>query len=490
MIRVDCGASPRSDEVVLFPFDSASVPFRSCLQLKLIEATKLGYPVLECGQPGTPDCVTVRYYGTVIRIGEQLRLWYLGIGDQDNLMRICYAVSQDGINWQKPALGLARYHDRTDNNLVSLPYEQSIMAFVILHEPDGPDRARRFKMTYQDSTGAVHVAFSEDGLTWTNSGRNPVIMPLLELGGLIKFNGCYYVNGHGGGFRRRSLVTHASYDFENWTQAVAMGFRRDSFPPRPLIYGFNTGEQVHLGATVWNRGNVILGFYGMWHGAPVKNDDRRFVNMDIGLIVSTDAIHYREPIPDFKIIPCREERDKRVATPWIQETYSSSPDLMQGQGFEHVGDKTCVWYSGWIRGMIRLATWQRDRFGYFVASREPTEGQRPGYIYSVSSGDLPFHSHFISCPIQLDKPGRRVFVNADGLSEQGHVTVEILDEQFRKLPHFSGDECQPLTAGGFRQAVTWRNRQQLDHFTDPIRVRVNYGGPQMHDPRIYAVYIA
>jgi hypothetical protein len=212
--------------------------------------------------------------------------------------------------------------------------------------------------------------------------------------------------------------------------------------------------------------------------------------MDIGLIVSHDALHYREPIPDFKIIPAREERDQRLLTPWVPELYTSGPHLMQGQGFENVGEKTYAWYSGWTRGMLRLATWPRDRLGYFEVNREPTEGQRPGYIYSHGAGDLPFDAHFVSSPIHLDRAGRRVFVNADGLSDATFLKVEVLDERFRPIADFSGRDVAVLKTSGLRQPVAWPRRESLEHFAHPVRLRVNFAGTRLDGAKVFAIYVA
>ena len=43
--------------------------------------------------------------------------------------------------------------------------------------------------------------------------------------------------------------------------------------------------------------------------------------------------------------------------------------LMQGQGFENVGDESLFWYTPWpehVSDGIRVATWIRDRLGYFA----------------------------------------------------------------------------------------------------------------------------
>ncbi len=76
-------------------------------------------------------------------------------------------------------------------------------------------------------------------------------------------NGCFYLSGQGGNVgTKRALVTYISYDFDHWSDAVAVGLRKD-IPPYPAMPGPHAGEQVHLGASYWNRGNVILGLYGM-----------------------------------------------------------------------------------------------------------------------------------------------------------------------------------------------------------------------------------
>ena len=132
-----------------------------------------------------------------------------------------------------------------------------------------------------------------------------------EIHGLIKYNGVYYVNGHGGSPRTgpneimpRRMITFMSYDFEHWAEATALSFERHGGEiPQP--WRGHSGEQIHTGASLWNRGNVVIGFYGQWHGHP--SDDRRMVTMDLGMIVSHDALHFKEPVPDYKIVAGNEE---------------------------------------------------------------------------------------------------------------------------------------------------------------------------------------
>jgi hypothetical protein len=67
--------------------------------------------------------------------------------------------------------------------------------------------------------------------------------------------------------------------------------------------------------------------------------------------------------------------------------------------------------------------------------------------------------------------------------------VEILDEQFKLIAGYAEDDCRPLVKPGLRQAVTWRNRQHLDKFDHPIRIKVAWKGSRPEDAYLYAVYL-
>ena len=108
--------------------------------------------------------------------------------------------------------------------------------------------------------------------------------------------------------------------------------------------------------------------------------------------------------------------------------------------------------------------------------------------------------HFISCPFSIDKPGKRVQLNIDwdgsawyektnDQAKYSHLTVEILDEKFRPVPRYSAHDCLPISDSGLRQPVRWIDRERLDKFNHPIRIRMNWGGVRPEDIRFYAAYI-
>lgn len=494
MIVQNGGPGVELKEAVFFPFDARSIQLRYLLQPGLITATSPYSPhnhVLESGGPEAPDHLNVKFYGTVIRIGDELRMWYIGWGDDggDIGNRICYAVSRDGINWEKPELGLSPFKGSRKNNLVQFDSEHrsSINAVLILHEPEDPDPERRFKMVNEVNPFFNIAAYSPDGLHWQEAPNNPILKHnAVEPGGLMKFNGCYHLSGQGGNVgSKRALVTYMSYDFEHWTEAVAVGLRRD-VPPYEQIAGPHAGEQVHLGASLWNRGNVVIGVFGQWHG---ESNDRAFVSMDLGLAVSNDGLQFAEPIPDFQIISAYEVDRRTPAVP--------KPCLEQGQGFENIGDETLFWYSPWRGGFICVARWERDRLGYFQVVPDPNPRKlMPEDTHSLfwreHVGDTvpeKANPHFITCPIHLQGKEARVFVNAEGLSPSARLTVELLDLQFRPLEGYAGDACEPLAESGMRQPVQWQGKNRLAGLDDPIRLKVIWEGDRWDDAFFYGAYV-
>jgi len=471
---------PLAAEQVLFAFDNRSLPFQEGMRLKLVgfrtSAQGLSNMAVAPGPAGSPDRLGMLFYGSVCEVNGEYWMWYLGLGEPDGRRhpRACFARSRDGRNWEKPALNLVDFAGSQENNLVKFSSgDFPLIGCVVLHDPDDPDPNRRFKMVFEavKHQYGLSVAYSPDGMLWKESPDNPR-GPWLEPGGLIKRNGVYYVNGQGKGhwapgdpMTERVLVTHTSYDFEKWTQPSVLGFRRDALPPRSTpLTGKEDGPQVHVGASVWNRGNVLVGFYGMWHGHP--SNDRRLVTIDLGLLVSHDGLHYHEPIPDFPIVSARE-------VTW-DLPYVRAPALMQGQAFANVGNETLSWYSVWgvPAAGIRVAKWQRDRLGYLQPFHGPAQ-----------------KAQIISDVIEIGEQPVTISLNVTGLSDLTHVRVAVLDEQFRELPGYGATESLEITQSGFRRNVSWKSKDQLVH-QGRIRLRVEFGGVRPEDAKLYAIYIS
>ena len=131
-------------------------------------------------------------------------------------MAICYAVSKDGLKWEKPELGLVEFEGSKQNNIVWRgPHGAGV--FKDFHDPDP---ARRYKAFFQ----GVKVAFSADGIHWGAA----ISCPDIKVAGDTHNNALWaptagkYVGitrTWGGAKKARQVARSESDDFLKWTKA-------------------------------------------------------------------------------------------------------------------------------------------------------------------------------------------------------------------------------------------------------------------------------
>ena len=79
--------------------------------------------------------------------------------------RLCYAESHDGLEWEKPELGLVEFDGSKRNNIVGGDFK---LAYVFL-DPHAPE-SERFKLIHWTGPG-IAVTTSADGLRWDRPSR-------------------------------------------------------------------------------------------------------------------------------------------------------------------------------------------------------------------------------------------------------------------------------------------------------------------------------
>ena len=475
---VDHAALTRNlKEINLFAFDDCAFPFQRGLRLKMNSYPRhLDYrpePVVKVGPAGSVDAASIAYYGTVVKVGGEFWMYYLANDDDPGwLQRLCLAKITDGENWVKPNLGVFMHHGSTDNNVCDFPLDGHIQACVVFYDEDDPDPSKRFKLSFESPKydKCMCVAFSSDGIHWREYENNPVGDCFFEQAGGLKHDGMYYVTGQGatGHYTpkgARALNTYCSPDFIHWTPASCEGLTRDPMPPKATFYGGVNGTQVHLGASLWDRGNVVIGIYGMWNGHP--SNDRNLTCMHLGMAITHDLLHYKEPIPDFPLILAGEQKNNTPA-------HNHFPALMQGQGMENVGERTLYWYGLWPEADsngVRLASWPRDRLGYLSPFAGPASA-----------------AFLITDRIHLEGRQARVSLNVSGLGQYSKMKVSVLDGSFRPLRGYGPEECGEIETNGLKVPVSWGNKMMVSQ-EEPIRLRIDFCGVRPEDIALYAVYL-
>lgn len=490
-------AEPRT----LFAFDDHAIPWQFNTKVTMHAAVKHpANPVLRKGPPGAPDHGHAILYGNVLHDGAKFRMWYLGMIESDvkewaksRWRPMCYAESTDGVRWTKPDLGLVEIAGSKRNNACLIEGTPESLTKVddflcVLHEPDDPDPARRYKCVYvahvpfadvkggrakigtpAENWQCLMTATSTDGLRWKVVGDRPANAGGIrfEVSGLTKHDGFYYASGQlispwawrrDGRDTGRVMMVYRSSDFVNWEQATAMSFARAgqlTDTPAP-------GQQTHMGAGLWHRGNVILGLYGMWQDGPRERPKGTRVSYgvtaDLGLILSDDAIRYREPVADHRVITHGGKDD------W--DNFA----VLQGHAFVNRGDETMIWYSHWdttgnLRGMeIGLATLRRDGFG------------------DLSPKVAGEAAHCVTATQPARADGWRVKVNVAGANEKSPLALDVLDERGTPIPGFTAS----ITQSGTQVPVRF-GKSERTPADKRIALRIRFS--QGSEAKVYALYL-
>ncbi len=118
-------------------------------------------------------------FNCVLRIGDQWHLWYVAYDHNyktDNDCFFCYAISKDGIHWEKPSLGIHKYDGSTDNNILMSGFN---LCSIIYDEKAPPGERFKGVGARQHGVGSgpwwVYGAISPDGIHW-----KPLEEPLLK----------------------------------------------------------------------------------------------------------------------------------------------------------------------------------------------------------------------------------------------------------------------------------------------------------------------
>ncbi len=472
----------------LLAIDDYSLQNRTNLSLTLTKPTVRQAPVLlpERGDINKPDSMASHFYGTVLFDKGKYRMWYYSVSLKAlpyDLKQgpVCYAESNDGINWTKPNLGQVEINGSTDNNAVKLSDEMTQCAAVIIDEND-PDPNKRYKMMYMvlANTWVFRTATSADGITWHVPENRPT-EKFLEMGSFYHFGDQFVVHGQGigkdaqGNPEGRQGYASTSKDFINWDQQYVKAFRLpepEDTAKRGLIGDY---PQVHLGVGASSFGNVAVGLYGIWHNPPV--DERRkkgwygagLITCDLGLVVSNDGVSFREPVKNAVYIS--GEDSPVTPVPGIKDPTI----LCQANGILNVGEQTLIYHGRWRNATITgkdyyaevaLATLPRDRWGYIQLD----ENQPSGTVWSA--------------PITLADGEITVSVNADNASA---ITIEIVNEKGKPIKKFSGRNRGILKAGdGLDQIVTWKKGSLSALNGQTIQLKIHLNDPKA---KLYSVYL-
>ena len=242
-------SQPLNDYSFLFPFlkrgekqlfaDDIMIALTSGVKRSVNQAKKLEHPVLEADMPWEqgddyegPKDRRVYIYGTVIKDGEtgKFRMWY------NRLRNSYYAISDDGVHWQRPDLENPHRSNRVELFRVHSPsiiFDKFETDPSKSYKPVGSIKGgfdadellilkNRFKnLEWYSGKSAYCAAYSADGINW-NRYPHPILLasdtitlvqdPLIgEYLAFHKILGDPKVTG-------RQVSLSVSKDMQNWSE--------------------------------------------------------------------------------------------------------------------------------------------------------------------------------------------------------------------------------------------------------------------------------
>ena len=408
-------------------------------------------------------------------------MWYQSLpgGGLKGLQNL-YADSQDGIHWNRHVL--KQFQDSKgslENNIYparhavrsgftgpanrKLDHNQSVLSTPHL------GAGRRYTML---SFGGGHLpivpydgtglAFSEDGLHWTDGPDEPVIPGFGDVAWFTyddlsdKFRGIVKTYLSVRGHARRSVMYTESDDAIDWTL------------PRPAVLPDEQDDQ-------WAEGNKdhFTQFYGM----PLVRYESRIFGL-LQVFKCIDGAKSREGYIDVQLVSSRDgQRWHRVGDrrPIVERGEPGTWDwgiVQTGNSLVVDGDVVRVYYTGSRQShadkgkkgnqtwqAIGMATWPRDRI---VGLRGDAEG-----------GELV---------VKLEGSGKDIHVNAN--ANRGSVVAEVQRPGGELVEGFEHASCQPLEEDTLDHVLRWRDDPTLPAGEGPFQMAL-----RIADSEIFSLWL-
>ena len=440
--------------------DDVMIAAKSGMVRRAHACRKLPQPVLMPEMPWEQEGVDRRVYiyGTVVRDtgSGTFRMWYNRLGS------VLLATSNDGLAWERPALGLVEYGGAKDNNI--LPVRLHSPSVVCdLHEKDPAERYKMVGCCGRDYC----AAHSADGLDWKMYAKNPVLpssdtITMAQDPATGEYLAFHKRTERYLGHIRRLVYLAESTDMQQWTEPKLV-MAPDEIDDRQTQAEGGRWSQFY-NMSVFPCGGQWLGLvtHFRYSGPPPEKGPGQSGDdgpIDVQLVHSRDGRTWQR---------CSDRSPVIANGPYA---YDAGCILGVANSPVVVGDEVWLYYTaittthgGYLPEKvitIALAKWRLD--GFVSLDADDTSG----VVETV--------------PLRFE--GDRLTVNAD--VSGGLLAVEVLDAEGRPIAGYARADCLPVRGDSVRHEIAWKQKTCLPT-NAPVRVRFHVEHGQLYSYRVCA----
>ena len=402
--------------------------------------------------------------------------WNPAFGKEQKYWNVlAYAVSTDGINWEKPNLGLVEFRGSKNNNIL---FEKD-MNGIVIKDPSETRAERKYKMVFvlpQEGSFAgtyqsLHAAYSPDGINWKIPLHKEKHWPYLFHSELpfntnpIMPEGTDAVSSYSwywdADLRRyvallrptwnvpRCVCMSESDDFVHWT-------------PRKTILAPDEQDPDHVtnfhGFTVMKYDEYYIGLiqvfhtyddseYWLTHHGYPSDRKNNFGCFDIQLAISYDGRNWKRAGNRDVFIPTGGENsiDSGLIIPIHQPFILNDEIWIYYRAFQEDHSFPDILKKGKNRS-VGLAKLRKDGFISVDAKKE-------GTILTRNLRTVP----------------NDIFLNAD--ANKGKILVEVVNPPGDVIKGFSKNDCIPFTGDSLEHMVAWKHGKRIVSIVNEL-----YGG--------------
>ena len=421
------------------------------------------------------------------------QLWYQAWPGRSGCY-MCYAESDDGINWIKPELGLLTFNGSSKNNIL---FKNGYGASVIFDKND-PDPDKRYKSAFWEQDlikglkyPGMSIAYSPDGIHWEKHPKNPLIKGSYgdyiqpPLANDLKQQGAQgkpvsvsdvidliwdqnrqvyavyaktWLDGPKGDMHwKRAVVRTESKNFIDWTKPrlIIWPDEFDSIndlaeTDRTAGGGGSDGVQLHSGPAFY--------YNDLYFSMLQVMDSGGTGNMAIELALSRDGYSWKRPFRNIWFIPPLENKKLFDASLiWSNATPVYSRDVFR------------FYYGAYGKPWNSSDNRQISGIGFAEMPRNRFAGIRPLKKF----GQITLKS------LALDKIKR---IEVNGHAANGAISVEVLGDSGYRIKGFTKADSIPIKTDSLRNISEWNNESISQLPKGRYRLRIH-----LENAEVYAV---